>query len=317
MASSVDAAAGEGMSLIGAEADRLVRLAAFQRLEDLQLRHGELISWAHLRAGFEHHGETIRFIGPQGIFKPSQLDLPLSIATAPEAPGKARPYDDELGPDGFLRYRYRGTDPTHRDNVGLRTCWRDGVPLVYFHGVAPGWYKALWPVFIHDDDPLTLTFTVAVDDPQVLDPDLPATIVDDVRRAYTTRLAVQRLHQAAFRHRVLTAYRTTCAICRLRHGELLDAAHIVRDSLGGLPVVPNGLALCKIHHAAFDANIVGVRPDLLVEIRHDVLAEIDGPMLRHGLQEAHGSRLVVPHRSRDKPSREFLELRYVEFLQAS
>jgi len=46
----------------------------------------------------------------------------------------------------------------------------------------------------------------------------------------------------------------------------------------------NGLALCKLHHAAFDANIIGVTPDLEVTVRLDVLQEIDGPMLQHGLQ---------------------------------
>jgi putative restriction endonuclease len=38
-----------------------------------------------------------------------------------------------------------------------------------------------------------------------------------------------------------------------------------------------------VHHAAFDVNIVGVRPDLVLDVRYDVLAEIDGPILQHGL----------------------------------
>lgn len=298
--------------------ERLVRLAAFRRLEELQRVHGEVLAWSLLREGFEFGGERVRFLGPQGIFKPAQLRLPLSIATAPEKPGKPRPYDDELGPDGFLRYRYRGTDPQHVDNRGLRDCWRDGIPLVYFHGVTPGWYEAFWPVFIHDDDPASLTFTVAVDDPQMLAPDLAPAVADDARRAYVTRLAVQRLHQAAFRQRVLAAYRTTCAVCRLKeHAELLDAAHILPDSHPlGEPVVPNGVSLCKIHHAAYDANVVGVRPDLVIEVNRRVLLERDGPMLRHGLQEVHGTRLLVPRRPAEQPNAEFLEVRYEEFRKA-
>ena len=51
-------------------------------------------------------------------------------------------------------------------------------------------------------------------------------------------------------------------LCKLRHAELLDAAHIIADANDeGLPIVPNGLALCKIHHAAFDKNIIGISPD--------------------------------------------------------
>jgi putative restriction endonuclease len=106
-------------------------------------------------------------------------------------------------------------------------------------------------------------------------------------------------------------------MCRLRHEELLDAAHILPDTHPlGLPTVSNGLALCKLHHAAFDVNIVGVRPDLVLEVRHDVLAEIDGPMLQHGLQGLQGNRLVVPHAVTNQPNAAFLEERYEQFRQA-
>jgi putative restriction endonuclease len=82
-------------------------------------------------------------------------------------------------------------------------------------------------------------------------------------------------------------------------------------------VVPNGLALCKIHHAAFDGNILGIRPDLVVELRRDILEEEDGPMLRHGLQELHGRALLVVPRARElKPDPARLEARYQVFRQA-
>jgi len=48
-----------------------------------------------------------------------------------------------------------------------------------------------------------------------------------------------------------------------------------------LSVIPNGLALCKLHHAAFDRYLIGVTPELEVTVRLDVVEEIDGPMLQH------------------------------------
>ncbi len=57
----------------------------------------------------------------------------------------------------------------------------------------------------------------------------------------------------------------------------------------------------------------GVRPDLVVEIRQDVLREIDGPMLRHGLQEMNGSRVSVPSSRHSRPDKQRLEERYAEF----
>ena len=66
----------------------------------------------------------------------------------------------------------------------------------------------------------------------------------------------------------------------LAHEEF-DAAHILPDGHPrGEPVVPNGLALCKLHHAAFDGHVLGVRPNLAVELRLDILREPDGPMRR-------------------------------------
>jgi putative restriction endonuclease len=102
------------------------------------------------------------------------------------------------------------------------------------------------------------------------------------------------------------------------HEELLDAAHIIPDGQPrGDPVIPNGIALCKLHHAAFDSNIIGIRPDLIIEIRKDILGETDGPMLRHGLQGLHGSNVTVPRDARLRPALDRLEERYEQFQRAS
>lgn len=106
-------------------------------------------------------------------------------------------------------------------------------------------------------------------------------------------------------------------MCRLKRPELVDAAHIVTDAEGGAPDVPNGLALCKLHHAAFDRHILGVRPDLRIVVRQDILEEVDGPMLIHGLQDFHNAPLVVPRPPTLQPGRENLERRYEVFLRAS
>lgn len=299
--------------------DRRVRLAAFDFAARLADRFGDVIPYSPLIQGFEFEGQRVPLLGPQGIFKPAILpEMPLTIATAPPKPGRPQPYDDEVGDDGFVRYRYRGSDPSHWNNVGLRLAWQRQAPLIYIYGLEPGRYMLQWPAYIHADDPASLTFTVAVDDPQTMRPDLDDDIVDEARRIYVTRLVRQRVHQLAFRTRVLRAYRESCSVCRLAHAELLDAAHILADTHPlGEPRVSNGLAMCKLHHAAFDRNIMGIRPDHVVEIRHDVLEEIDGPMLRHGLQDLHGSRLMVlPTRKTEKPDPEYLALRYEAFRDA-
>jgi len=300
---------------VGADVDRVVRVAAFNFLKEQATLHGgSVLPRRVLERGFEIDGRRVPLMGPQGIFKPAVCELPLSITTVPEIPGKERPYDDEPTYEG-VHYRYRGTDPGHPDNAGLRRAMVEHVPLVYFHGHRPGLYHTEWPVYVVDDNPARLTFTILTEDVSDVEPGV--TVADAPRRAYLATLMAKRLHQSLFRVRVLDAYEETCAVCRLRHWELLDAAHILPDKHPlGEPVVPNGLALCKLHHAAFDADILGVRPDLKIEVRHDVLREADGPMLKVGLQGFDGQIITVPRQKSLRPNLDFLAERYERFRKA-
>jgi putative restriction endonuclease len=283
--------------------------------------YGDVLPRTILADGFVLDDARVPLLGPQGIFKPQVLpEIPLSITTAPDGP-----YDDAFGQDGLLRYRYRGTDPNHPENRALRKAMSERIPLIYFHGVRPGRYVAAWPVFIVGDDPGSLVFSVAVDDVPHAGPfeaaGLPISRVSEApseaRRAYVTAAVLVRLHQRAFRERVLEAYRHECAFCHFRHQELLDAAHIVPDSHPeGEPVVRNGLALCTLHHAAFDRLFLGVRPDYVIEVRPDILDEHDGPTLRHAIQALHGLRISLPQAAALRPDPSLLEVRYAQFRRA-
>jgi putative restriction endonuclease len=301
--------------------DGRVRIAAFSFLEQQTRLHGEALTRTVLGEGFVFDGTRVPLIGPQGIFKPAVLpDVPLSITTVPIVEGQARPYDDQIGDGGLIRYRYRGKDPRHRDNVGLRLAMQHRVPLIYFYGLIPGWYLPVWPVFIVGDDPKSLSFSVAVEDRQINYSEFASTAFEaaETRRKYITVQTQHRLHQESFRQRVLHAYREHCAICHLKHAELLEAAHILPDGHPkGDPIVPNGLALCKLHHAAFDGNILGINPDLRIELRQDILDETDGPMLKHGLQGFQGQLIHVPRPMHLKPNPDFLAERYDLFKKAS
>lgn len=233
------------MDLAESQQDTRIRQQTFSWLAEQIERYGDVLPRALLATGFQSADHQIRLVGPQGIFKPKALRLPLSITTAPSGP-----YRDSFSGD-LLLYKYRGTDPNHHDNDGLRQAMLERVPLVYLHGIAKGKYVAAWPVFIVGANPTNLTFSVAVDDAaatgladRISDATTVSSPQDEGRRAWVTRKFRQRLHQHGSRQRVLRAYRQQCALCRLRHEELLDAAHIIPDAeVGGEPVVSNGLAL--------------------------------------------------------------------------
>jgi putative restriction endonuclease len=291
---------------------RLVREAAMTWLDS---RPASQVDYAWLST-FHYGGSRIPLMDRQrGIRKPAMMNAALSMRTVFTRPGDTPPYADSEGPEGLPRYKYRGDDPMHPENRALRRAYQDGLPLIWFVGVGEGLYEPLYPVWIVGDEPQQLQFVLALDEGQRLV--TPGAQLQPETKRYVERINTVRLHQPMFRARVLNAYRSRCAICALRHAQLLDAAHIIADSKPhGDPVVPNGLAMCKIHHAAFDSNILGVRPDLTVHIRQDILDEIDGPMLRHGLQGMHNRAIEAPVKRDARPDPERLEERYTDLLGA-
>ncbi len=302
----------------GSIPDLPYRLAAFEWFRARTAEHGEVLPWELLKEGFEYRREKVHLVGPQGIFKPRQMELPLTILTSPDGP-----YDDAWGPNGTIRYKYRGTDPDHPENVALDRLRAGQIPIVYLFGIMKGKYLPTWPVFVEEDHPEALEVSVRVDDTRQLElleatPEAYGSAVSgegaNARREYVTALVKQRVHQRTFRERVLAAYRRQCALCGFRHEELLDAAHITPDAdEEGEPVVSNGLSLCKLHHGAFDRHFLGIRPDLVVEVRRDLLAEEDGPTLLHGIQGIHRQKILVPWSQASRPDPERLWARYQTF----
>jgi putative restriction endonuclease len=280
-----------------------------------------IMDWVRERAevngGFLHRHELLSFaIGgrdlplidfSRGIRNPAGFSSTLSIVSAANGP-----YDDVEADDGLLHYAYRKGDPFTGDNRKLRAALETGLPLILFRKEVANYYTPVLPVYVVEDYPEERAFIIALDEAFRFMGDLHD--LPEPQRAYAQRLAKQRLHQPAFRTRVLLAYATRCTVCSLHHGPLLDAAHIVPDTEpAGIPTTPNGLALCKIHHAAYDQNMLGVSPDYRVAINREVLAEVDGPMLKHGLQEMHGRVITLPARRTDRPDRDLLAWRWERF----
>ncbi len=139
-----------------------------------------------------------------------------------------------------------------------------------------------------------------------------------LERRYALRAVKQRLHQASFREAVITAYNGRCALSGLPEQRLLDAAHIIsdKDERLGQPVVSNGLPLTKIHHAAFDAHLIGIDPDCRLHVSERLLGQHDGPMLE-ALKQLNGGTLHLPARAKDCPDRDRLALRFERFKAAA
>jgi putative restriction endonuclease len=296
--------------------DDEVRAAALAKIQQLRELYGGRIPRSALMEGITLGGQRIPIWSYQkGIFKPratGRAAAALSVQTSVDSP-----YEDEHDLEaGRITYKYRGTDPSHPDNMAVRRAMERQLPLLYLVAVDPGVYDAIAPVFAIGEDQRRNQFTLVVD--SVTARGYPEDALGrGVRREYVTRSVLYRLHQQQFRRMVLKAYREQCAICRLRHVPLLDAAHILPDRHPkGEAAVPNGLGLCKIHHSAYDSNIIGIDAEVRVHVREDILRETDGPMLKHGIQEIAGGRLILPRNEALKPNPEFLAERFERFRAA-
>src|SRR5258708_32411074 len=302
--------------------DQLLRLAAFSTVTRLTEVRGDLTA-GDLKAGFEFQGERIPLINPQrGIFKPRQMQFLLSIRTVFPRSGARVWYDDQRDVhrqiyegDETVDYAFMGENPDSADNRWLREAMENRVPIIYFLGVAPGSYQAFLPTFVVGWDSKALKARVAFGVPNQTKLDLPETAPE---RRYALHDVKHRLHQASFREAVIAAYKGRCALSGLPEPLLLDAAHIIadKDEQYGQPVVPNGIPLSKIHHAAFDSHLIGIDPDFRIHVSNRLLTRQDGPLLET-LKRLDKGILHLPRRSRDRPDRERLAIRYEKFKEAA
>jgi putative restriction endonuclease len=302
--------------MVPTDVDQTLRIAAFDAVKRLAEVRGELTA-QDLSVGFEFQGERIPLVNPQrGIFKPQQMKYLLSIKTVYPRPGRRVWYDDQRDVhrqiyegEEAVDYAFMGENPEAADNRWLREAMENRVPVIYFLGVAPGFYQAIVPAYLVGWDARALRARVAFG-LAAEDFEYPAT---SVARRYALRQVKQRLHQASFREAVISAYSGRCAVSGLPEQRLLDAAHIISDLEPlGQAIVPNGIPLSKIHHAAFDAHLIGIDPDFRIHVADRLLKQKDGPMLEV-LKKLNHDALHLPARKRDWPDQERLALRFEVF----
>jgi putative restriction endonuclease len=287
--------------------DLIEKVIATANESDGMLSRGEL-------GNLSYAGTKVRVIDIQGgIWNPGiswpfpdELRATLSINTT-----TAGKYEDQEVSGGLWRYDYQSGGIAGK-NTKMRKAMELQFPLLWFRQQENGRYVP-YRIFIIEDFPGEGFCFIS--------PDLALTHAlkseSMIERRYAERMMKQRLHQPAFRARVISAYETRCAICQLRHGRLLDAAHITADNdENSSTSVTNGISLCKIHHTAYDINIIGIDPDYRVHVREDILEEADGPMLQHGIKEMDQRTLWVPGQLRDQPDINRLSQRFAVFERA-
>ncbi|MEX2193908.1 MAG: HNH endonuclease [Thermoleophilaceae bacterium] len=291
--------------------DHALRVAAQEQVRRLQQLYDDVVPRAALLEGFRFGGERISFGSFQkGIHRARQQRGPaaLTLVTSPNSP-----YDDVVDEEaGAIVYAYREGALTQADNRALDAAFELQAPLIYFKGIDRGQYAVVQPVFVTDRDRETRVV--------LLEPGLPVAdltteglVSPRPVRLVALREVKVRLAQHQFRRDVMHAYRQRCAVCALKRIELIQAAHILEFASEGTNEVTNGVALCAIHHLAYDRNLLGIDPTGVVHIARALRDEKDGPMLREGIQSFHGMGIKLPTTPTQRPDPERLAQRFERF----
>lgn len=293
------------------EQERVFRESLFNKVIELANAHDGMLSRQEL-SEFVYEEEVVRLIDPQGgIWNPgaSWTASPALSATLSVNTTLSGIYDDQEVADGLWRYDYQ-SGGVEGKNTKLRKAWELQLPIIWFRQQEIGRRYVPYLVYVVDDFP-ELGYCL-------ISPDLSLSLAiktgDEIQKRYALREMKQRLHQPAFRARVLSAYGVRCAVCNLQMGALLEGAHITPDSdPNSSTKVNNGISLCTIHHSAYDAALLGIDTDFSIHIRADVMQESDGPMLKYGLQEMHRRDLILPSQQDHWPDLSRLSHRFHEF----
>lgn len=297
-------------SRAGTVQESLVDPTAF---DERQLREVAL-RWLEQRTDGGRHAVTVEDLGdfPGGF---TLVDPRAELWQPPGFGGVLSIRDErDVAREQLTLNGLKVTPPDSVRAEGFRRVETDRLPIIWFQAIGGQQYLPIFPLYVVGQD-VDGSFVLSPDETFGRIPEEPESALEVVMKKYVMAETKRRLHQPVFRAHVLRAYDRRCAVCALRHVELLDAAHIIPDSEDlGVPAVHNGLALCKLHHSAYDAKLLGITPDAVVQIAPRILEEVDGPTLRHGLQGRHGQRLMVLPASRSEwPDPQALASRYDEF----
>ena len=314
------------MSLPPTKLDQDIRQAAFASVCKLLARSKDgFLTREQLISGFDFAGKRFSLIHPQwGGYKPNKpIKMRHLLSIKSTLMGK-KEYDNpvpplpELGKAKRWPYPLRGEnpDPNAAQNRYLLDALDHRIPLLYFLETKR---KCFVPAVAKIVDYEPEKDRVVVEYKAL---DCSVKKLEDVDKALEREYAEvegkRRRHQRKFRETLDKAYERRCAISGLSESELLEAAHIIPDYQGGPPKAPNGLLLSKIHHAAFDANLIGITPGYRVVVsqrlweqdsrRSDLLAL---------LKKINDKRIRLPHQKKDWPDKARLERRYKEFQAAN
>ena len=139
---------------------------------------------------------------------------------------------------------------------------------------------------------------------------LHQSIADMVGLSLEPAMTISRRRQRdpRFRQAVLKAYGGACAVCgydaRIVNTPMgIEAAHIQWHAYDGPDVVSNGLALCPLHHVAFDYGAIALGKDLRVLVSGALTGR--AAFVHNGLLAFQGQPIHLPGGKVNEPWQDY------------
>lgn len=144
--------------------------------------------------------------------------------------------------------------------------------------------------------------------PEINDEDIQ---IQDTARKITVVSVSKKLRDVNFRKRVLTAYAFSCAVCEIQL-KLVESAHIIPvNHENSTDETRNGLALCALHHKAYDQALIAVAVDYSVLLNKKQVTELSRLKLDEGLSSfTQGLRplILLPPAVSDRPHAKYIRI---------
>lgn len=200
------------------------------------------------------------------------------------------------------RAKVDGFAPQGKSNSELAIAFRpeflgayvDSLESLHDCGAFPGEIKTLSRISREPDE---------VDDKEV-----EQTIAEPRRFAVVS--VRQAIRDRGFRNRVLRAYGYSCAMCGIQLS-LIEGAHILPvEHPEGTDGTDNGVALCALHHRAFDRALVTFDNGFHIRVNENKVEDLKTHDRTDGLESfktALRTKIALPANRHDWPNRRFVK----------
>jgi len=201
-----------------------------------------------------------------------------------------------------LRKAYiNGFEPCDKGNKEVAIAFRPDFFVDYLQNLEP----------LHDFGQSAKDLTVLSDVAQNPEINIADVQIQNVARKTTIVSVSKKLRDVSFRKRVLTAYSFHCAACGIQL-RLVEAAHIIPvNHDNSTDETRNGLALCALHHRAYDQALITVLDNYSVQVNRNQAAELQKQKLSDGLAKFSQDLrpiIVLPPSVSDRPHAEYIRI---------